>query len=35
MEGTDFTEKVSKLRLERAKKRLSKMMKKSKLVENQ
>ena len=34
-EGTDFTEKVSKLRLERAKKRLSKMMKKSKLVENQ
>ena len=35
MEGTDFTEKLSKLRLERAKKRLSKMMKKSKLVENQ
>ena len=35
MEGTDFTEKVSKLRLERAKKRLSKMIKKSKLVENQ
>ena len=35
MEGTDFTKKVSKIRLDRAKKRLSKMMKKSKLVENQ
>ena len=35
MEGTNFTKKVSKIRLDRAKKRLSKMVKKSKLVENQ
>jgi len=35
MEGTDFTKKVSKIRLDRAKKRLSKMVKRSKLVENQ
>ena len=35
MEGADFTQKVSKIRLDRAKKRLSKMVKKSKLVENQ
>ena len=35
MEGTDFTRKVSKIRLDRAKKRLSKMVKRSKLVENQ
>ena len=35
MEGMDFTQKVSKLRLERAKKRRSKMVRKSKLVQNQ
>ena len=35
MEGADFTQKVSKIRLDRAKKRLSKMVKRSKLVENQ
>ena len=35
MEGTDFTKKVSKIKLDRAKKRQSKMLKKSKLLENQ
>jgi len=35
MEGTNFTQKVSKIKLNRALKRKSKMMKKSKLVENQ
>ena len=35
MEGMDFTQKVSKIKLNRALKRKSKMMKKSKLVENQ
>ena len=35
MEGMDFTQKVSKLRLKRAQKRLSKMVRKSKLVQNQ
>ena len=35
MEGMDFTQKVSKLKLKRAKKRLSKMVRKSKLVQNQ
>ena len=35
MEGMDFTQKVSKIKLNRAVKRKSKMMKKSKLVENQ
>ena len=35
MEGRDFTQKVSKIKLNRALKRKSKMMKKSKLVENQ
>ena len=35
MEGMDFTQKVSKIKLNRALKRISKMMKKSKLVENQ
>ena len=35
MEGTDFTKKVSKIKLERAKKRQSKMLKKSKLLKNQ
>ena len=35
MEGTDFTQKVSKLKLKRAQKRLSKMVRKSKLVQNQ
>ena len=32
MEGTDFTQKVSKLRLKRAQKRLSKVQKRSKIV---
>ena len=35
MEGTDFTKKVSKIKLNRAKKRQSKMLKKSKLLKNQ
>lgn len=35
MEGTNFTQKVSKIKLNRALKRRSKMVKKSKLVENQ
>ena len=35
MEGTDFTKKVSKIKLDRAKKRQSKMLKKSKLLKNQ
>ena len=35
MEGTDFTKKVSKIKLDRAKKRQSKMLKKSKLLSNQ
>ena len=35
MEGTDFTKKVSKIKLDRAKKRQSKMLKKSKLFKNQ
>lgn len=35
MEGTDFTKKVSKIKLDRAKKRQSKMLKKSKLLRNQ
>ena len=35
MEGVDFTQKVSKLKLKRAQKRLSKMVRKSKLVQNQ
>ena len=35
MEGMDFTQKVSKLKLKRAQKRLSKMVRKSKLVQNQ
>ena len=35
MEGMDFTQKVSKIKLNRALKRRSKMVKKSKLVENQ
>ena len=35
MEGTDFTKKVSKIKLNRAKKRQSKMLKKSKLFKNQ
>ena len=35
MDGMDFTQKVSKIKLNRALKRKSKMMKKSKLVENQ
>ena len=35
MEGTNFTQKVSKIKLNRALKRRSKMVKRSKLVENQ
>ena len=35
MEGTDFTKKVSKIKLDRAKKRQSKMLKKSKLLKYQ
>ena len=35
MEGTDFTKKVSKIKLNRAKKRQSKMLKKSKLLKYQ
>ena len=35
MEGTDFTKKVSKIKLDRAKNRQSKMLKKSKLLKNQ
>ena len=35
MEGMDFTQKVSKIKLNRALKRRSKMVKRSKLVENQ
>ena len=35
MEGTDFTKKVSKIKLDRAKKRQSKRLKKSKLFKNQ
>ena len=35
MEGTDFTQKVSKLKLKRAQKRLSKVQKRSKIVQNQ
>ena len=35
MEGTNFPQKVSKIKLNRALKRRSKMVKKSKLVENQ
>ena len=35
MDGTNFTQKVSKIKLNRALKRRSKMVKKSKLVENQ
>ena len=35
MEGTDFTKKVSKIKLNRALKRRSKMVRKSKLVQNQ
>ena len=35
MEGTDFTKKVSKIKLDRAKKRQSKMLKNSKLLKNQ
>ena len=35
MEETDFTKKVSKIKLDRAKKRQSKMLKKSKLFKNQ
>ena len=35
MEGTDFTKKVSKIKLDHAKKRQSKMLKKSKLLKNQ
>ena len=35
MEGTNFTKKVSKIKLDRAKKRQSKMLKKSKLFKNQ
>tara|TARA_A100001015_G_scaffold284526_1_gene351104 strand:- start:894 stop:1415 length:522 start_codon:yes stop_codon:yes gene_type:complete len=35
MEGTDFTKKVSKIKLDRAKKRQSKMLKKSKLFKYQ
>ena len=35
MEGTDFTKKVSKIKLNRAKKRQSKMLKRSKLLKNQ
>ena len=35
MEGTDFTQKVSKFKLKRALRRRSKMQKKSKIVQNQ
>ena len=35
MEGTDFTQQVSKLKLKRAQKRLSKVQKRSKIVQNQ
>ena len=35
MEGTDFTKKVSKIKLDRAKKRQSKMLKRSKLLKYQ
>ena len=35
MEGTDFTKKVSKIKLNRAKKRQSKMLKKAKLLKYQ